>query len=68
VKAPTSSSYRVLEGGVDAVGDVGEYAFGGHAEGGGDQFGVEVVDQVDQSGGAEPFGRTLAGPSRWLKK
>jgi len=28
-------------GGVDAVGKVGEYAFGGHAEGGGDQFGVE---------------------------
>lgn len=49
-------------------GEVGEDAFGGHGEGGGDQFGVEVVDQVDQSGGAEPFGRTLAGPSTWLKK
>jgi hypothetical protein len=45
-----------FEGGVDTVGEVGEYAFGGHAKSGGDQFGVEIVDQVDQSGGAQPLG------------
>lgn len=44
-----------LRGGSDAVGEVGEYAFGSHAEGSRDQFRVEVVDQVDQPGGAQPF-------------
>jgi len=42
--------FRWQPGGVDAVGEGDEHAFGCHAEGGGDEFRVEVVETiVDES-------------------
>lgn len=49
-EALTSLSHGAVEGGFeggsDAIGEVGEHAFGSHAEGSRDQFRVEVVDHM----------------------
>src|SRR5262249_3852509 len=53
IPAATCLSHGRFEGGVDTVGEVGEYAFGGHAKGGGDvrgggSEGLAVVQAVLQ--------------------
>jgi hypothetical protein len=69
VRCRTSSAPFMLVGQatcVDLVSQIEHDTFGVHAEGGGDEFGVHGVDQVDQAGERSMRGEMPQESRTWL--